>query len=126
MKYYSEDHIWIDVEDEEGIVGISAFLAEELGPITYVELPREDEDFIIGDRLGVIETGKESMDLYCPVSGTISAVNDCLEDDPSIIDSSPEVKGWLFKLSNIDISELDDMMNEAGYNKYIQSLLKQR
>ena len=122
MKYYTEDHEWVEVNGDEAIVGISEYAADELGEVTYVELPEEDDDFIIGDRLGEIEAADGTNTLYSPISGTVSAVNESLADDPEIINESPEDKGWICKLVNIDSSELDDMMDEEAYQKYISTL----
>lgn len=122
MKYYTEDHEWVEISGDEAIIGISEYAAEELGEITYVELPEVDDDFIIGDRLGEVESDKASCDIYSPISGTISEINENLSDDPSLINESPEEKGWFCRLTNFDSSELDDMMNEDAYLKYVNSL----
>ena len=122
MKYYTEDHEWVEVRGDEATVGISGYAAEEMGEITYIELPLEEDDVIVGDTLGLMESVDTTVHLYSPLSGTISAVNDELEDDPSIINDSPEEEGWICKLTNIDSSELDDMMNETDYRKYLRSL----
>ncbi|WP_176012581.1 glycine cleavage system protein GcvH [Victivallis sp. Marseille-Q1083] len=122
MRYYSEDHEWVEVSGEDATIGISEYAANELGDITYVELPHEDDDFIVGDILGVVESVKAASDIYSPISGTVTAVNDALEDDPGLINSSPEDKGWICKLTNIDSSELDDMMNAAAYAKFLRDL----
>ena len=124
MKYYTEDHEWVEITGEEATVGISEYAADELGEITYVELPEEDDDFIIGDRLGEVESVKASSDIYSPISGTVSLVNEALADEPSLINDSPEEKGWLCRLVNFDSSELDDMMNEDAYQKYLRKLRK--
>ncbi len=124
MKYYSEDHEWVEVNGAEATIGISIHAAEELGDITYIELPEEDEDFIVGDILGVVESVKAASDIYAPISGTVVSVNEALLDDPSLVNDSPEERGWICKLSNIDSSELDDMMNEASYAKYLRNLEK--
>lgn len=120
MKYYTEDHEWIEVIGEEATVGISEYAAKQLGDITYVELPNEDEDFIVGDTLGVVESVKAASDVYSPLSGTVVAVNDVLEDEPGLINESPEEKGWLCKLANIDTTELDDMMTASAYQKFLK------
>ena len=122
MKYYSEDHEWVELIGDEAVIGISEYAAETLGEITYVELPNEDDDFIIGDTLGVVESEEASADIYAPISGTVIAVNDALEDEPGLISDSPEEKGWLCRLAEIDSSELDDMMNEDAYLKYVSTL----
>jgi len=124
MKYYSEDHEWVEISGEEATIGISEYAADELGEITYVELPEEDDDFIIGDRLGEVESVKASSDIYSPISGTVSQVNEALADEPALVNESPEEKGWLCRLVNFDSSELDDMMNEDAYQKYLRKLRK--
>ena len=122
MKYYNEDHEWVEVNGDEAVFGISEYLADELGEVSYVKLPEEEDDFIIGDRLGELEAAKGTCDLYAPVSGTVEAVNESLIDDTAIISDSPEDNGWICKLVNIDTSELDDMMDEEAYQKYVSSL----
>ena len=121
MRYYTEDHEWIEISGDEAIIGISEYAAEELGEVNFIELPEEDDDFIIGDRLGSIEAD-ESSDIYAPISGTVCAVNEVLADEPELINESPEDKGWICRLTNFDSSELDDMMNETAYRKYLQTL----
>ena len=122
MKYYTEDHEWVEIVGDEATVGISEYAADELGDITYVELPEEEDDFIIGDRLGEVESVNSSSDIYSPISGTVSQVNEALTDEPGLINESPEEKGWLCRLINFDSSELDDMMNEDAYRKYLRKL----
>ncbi len=122
MKYYTEDHEWVEIVGDEATVGISEYAADELGDITYVERPEEEDDFIIGDRLGEVESVNSSSDIYSPISGTVSQVNEALTDEPGLINESPEEKGWLCRLINFDSSELDDMMNEDAYHKYLRKL----
>jgi glycine cleavage system H protein len=122
MKYYSEDHEWIEIEGEEATIGISEYAAEELGDITYVELPVEEDDVIVGDSLGVIESVKAASDVYSPITGTIIEVNSDLEENPGLINESAEKSGWICRLNNIDVSELDDLMTPDAYAKYLKSL----
>ena len=122
MKYYTEAHEWVTVEDNEATIGISEYAAEELGDITYAELPIEDDDVIVGDTLGVIESVKAASDVYSPIGGTVIEVNSDLEDNPGLINESAEKAGWICKLSNIDIVELDDLMTPDAYAKYLKSL----
>ena len=95
MKYYTEDHEWVEISGDEATVGISEYAADEMGDITYVELPEEEDDFIIGDRLGEVESVSTSTDIYSPISGTVSQVNEALVDEPGLINDSPEEKGRL-------------------------------
>jgi glycine cleavage system H protein len=124
MKYYSKDHEWVKVEDDIAVIGISRHAAKELGDITYVELPQEGADFIVGDVMGVVESVKAASDVYSPVSGTVCDVNSALEDDPGMINSSAEEKGWICKLDNIDLTELDDLMDEKAYADHLKNLKK--
>lgn len=122
MKYYSEEHEWILVEDDEATIGISEYAAAELGDITYVELPVEDDDVIVGDTLGVIESVKAASDVYSPITGTVIEVNNDLEDNPGLINESAEKAGWICRLGNIDVAELDDLMTPDAYAKYLKTL----
>ena len=120
--YYSKTHEWVKIDGDEATVGISAFATGELGDITYVELPDEDSDVIVGDSIGTVESVRATSDVFSPISGTIVAVNRVLDDDPDLINRSPEDHGWLCKLENIDLVELEDLMDEDAYQKYLKTL----
>ena len=122
MKYYTEDHEWIEIVGSDAIIGLSEYAAEAMGEVTFVELPEESEDFIVGDRLGGVDSVDTSSDIYAPISGTVSIVNELLVDEPQLLSESPEDKGWICRLTDIDSSDVDDMMNEEEYLKYIDSL----
>lgn len=122
MKYYSEDHVWVEIRGDEATVGISQYAIDEMGEVSGIELPPEDEDIIVGDDIGLLEFAGDEMTIYAPLSGTIEAVNDDLENSPELINDSPEDKGWFCKITNFDDSELADMMNETSYRKYLRSL----
>ena len=121
-KYYSKTHEWVKTDGEEAIVGISEYAAADLGDITFVDLPREGTDLICGDSIGTIESVSASSDVYSPVSGTVTAVNHALDDDPGIISTSAEGKGWLYTLDNIDPTEVDELMSEEEYAEYLETL----
>ncbi|MBR7106818.1 MAG: glycine cleavage system protein GcvH [Lentisphaeria bacterium] len=122
MKYYTEDHEWIEIVGSEATVGISEYAANNIGEVTFVELPEENDDFIVGDRLGGVESVDASNDIYAPISGTVSVVNELLVDEPQLMSESPEDKGWICRLTDFDTSDVDDMMNEEDYLKYIDEL----
>ena len=122
MKYYTEDHEWIEIVGSEATVGISEYAANNIGELTFVELPDENDDFIVGDRLGGVESVDASNDIYAPISGTVSVVNELLVDEPQLMSESPEDKGWICRLTDFDSSDVDDMMNEEEYLKYIDEL----
>ena len=121
-KYFSKTHEWVDIDGDEDTVGVSAYATKELGDITYVELPKEGADVIVGDSLGVVESVKAASDVYSPISGTIIAINKNLDDDPGIVSNYPDTKGWICKLDNIDLDELEDLMTEDMYAKYLKTL----
>ena len=120
--YYSKTHEWVKIDGDEATVGISTFATKELGDITYVELPEEDSDVIVGDSIGTVESVRATSDVFSPISGTIIAVNRTLDDDPDLINRSPEDHGWLCKLENIDLVELEDLMDGKAYQKYLKTL----
>ena len=122
MKYYTEDHEWVEIVGESAVIGISQYAIDEFGDVTAVELPEEGDDFIIGDRIGSLETDDYTVELCAPVCGSVSKVNEALLDEPELMSESPEEKGWICKLVDFDDSELDDMMNEDEYYKYLKTL----
>ena len=123
MKYYSTEHQWVQIDGDEAYVGVARFIIDSLGDISYVELPKEGTDVIVGDDIGVVESITESEDIYSPISGTIIAVNHNLDDDPSMLNEHCEgKKGWFCKLENIDLAELDDLMDEDAYERYLEKL----
>lgn len=122
MKYYSQDHEYVKIDGDVAYIGISEHAAEELGDITYVELPEVGQDLIVGDTLGVVESVKAASDVYSPISGTVAAINEKLEDDPGAINNSPEDDGWICKLDNIDLDELEELMDEEKYKKFLSEL----
>lgn len=121
MKYYTEDHEWVEIIGGTAWVGISQYAIEEYGEVSFVDLPDEGDDLIIGDRLCSMETDRYSVELPTPISGSVSVVNEALADEPELINESPEEKGWICKMVDFDASELDDMMNEDDYYKHLDS-----
>lgn len=124
MKKYTQTHEWIEVEGDEATIGVTAHAAEELGDITFVEPPQKLTDMIIGDKVGVIESVKAASDIYAPASGTVIAVNKKLDDDPGLVNRSPENEGWIFKINNIDFEEIDKLMSAEEYQKFLKSKSK--
>ena len=120
MRKFTEDHEWVEIDGDIAYVGITGHAADELGDITFVELPEIGTDVIVGDVLGVVESVKAASDIYAPISGTVKEVNVELDDDPGMINTSAEEKGWICKLENYDISEMDILMDEDAYKKYLK------
>lgn len=119
MKKYTEEHEWINLEEGLATVGISAHAAHELGDITFIELPEVDTTVKQGDSIGTVESVKAASDIYSPVGGRISAVNTDVEDSPEIVNGSPEEKGWLCKLDNVNEDEMQALMTDAEYEEFI-------
>lgn len=117
---YTEDHEWIKVEGEIGTVGITDHAQKQLGDIVFVEVPEVDEDVSAGDEAGSIESVKAVADVFSPVSGTITEVNESLEDAPETVNQDPHGDGWLFKVNMSDSSELDETMDVAAYEKFLE------
>ena len=125
MKYYSEDHQWVEIVGDEAVVGLSEYAVESDAEVSALELPEEETDFIIGDKFVDVEyQGGETAELYSPVSGTVIAVNEALLDDPSLLFDPDEEKSWICRFANIDIDEVNDMMNEDAYFRYLRKLGK--
>lgn len=111
---YTDSHEWVNPE-EPATIGISDFAQQQLGDITYVELPDLGASIAQGDEVAVVESVKAASDIYAPVSGKVVEVNEGLEDSPELVNSDPYGEGWLFKLEMSEKSELDSLMNAETY-----------
>ncbi len=120
--YYTEDHEWIKIEDDNATVGISPYAAKALGDVVFIELPEVGAEFAKGDEAAVVESVKAASEVYCPVGGTVIGVNGALEEAPETVNASPEGEGWFLKLTLADASELESLMDEADYKTYCESL----
>lgn len=120
--YFTEDHEWISVEGKTGTVGITEHAQEQLGDITFVELPEVGSDYGKGDSVSVVDSVKAASDVYTPVSGSVTEVNGDLEEQPELVNNDAEGDGWLFKLTLSDPSELEGLMDEDGYKSFLESL----
>lgn len=121
-RYYTDEHEWIDVAGEIATVGITDYAQEQLGDIVFVELPAEGATFDKGDDAAVVESVKAASDVYAPISGEVVEANGALEDEPALVNTDPEEDGWFFKLRIADTSELDGLMNETAYKKFVAGL----
>lgn len=121
-RYFSEDHEWVDVEGEIATVGITDYAQGQLGDIVFVELPAEGATFGKGDDAAVVESVKAASDVYSPISGEVVEVNGALEEDPALVNNDAEDEGWFFKLRLSDASELEGLMNESAYAKFVDNL----
>lgn len=117
--YFTEDHEWISVEGGIATVGITDYAQEQLGDLVFVELPEVGKALSKGDAAVVVESVKAASDVYAPVDGEVAEVNEALSSDPALVNSSATGAGWLWKMKLSDQSQLDGLMDEAGYQKLI-------
>jgi len=121
MIKYNEEHEWLTVENGIASVGVSSYAVEQLGDITFIELPEIHSEVSIGDSVAFVESVKAASDIYTPVSGTIIEVNEELLDTPETLNSDAQTT-IIFKIKLSDESELDSLMSDEDYQQYIQTL----
>ena len=115
---YSESHEWVKVEDGVAVIGVSDFAQQEMGDITYVDMPDVDDEVTAGEEFGALESVKASSDLISPVSGVVVEVNSELEDAPEKVNEDA-FANWIIKVEISDASELDNLMDAAAYKDFI-------
>jgi glycine cleavage system H protein len=115
---YTKDHEWIRVEGEAGVVGITAYAAEQLGDVVFVELPEVGKTVNQGDELAVVESVKAASEVYAPVSGEVIEVNGALEGEPAKVNEDPSGEGWFVKIKVADAGQLDGLMDDAAYAEH--------
>ena len=121
-RYYTDEHEWVEVEGETATVGITDYAQEQLGDIVFVDTPEIGAELEQGDDAAVVESVKAASDVYAVVSGTVVEVNEALEDEPSLVNSSAEEDGWFFRQTLSDSSELGDLMDEKAYKAFVDGL----
>jgi glycine cleavage system H protein len=119
--HYTKTHEWVKVEGDVVTMGVSDFAQSELGDITYLELPEPGDSVSKSEPLGVIESVKAASDIYSPVSGEIVEANDQVVDAPESVNSSPYGDAWLVKIKLSDPSEIDDLMDSAAYESFVEA-----
>jgi glycine cleavage system H protein len=121
---YTNEHEWIRLEGDTAYVGITDYAQQQLGDIVFIDVTTEGETLDKGEVFGTIEVVKTVSDLFLPIGGEILEVNPQLEEHPELVNQDPYGEGWIIKLKPTDASELDDLLDAAGYkeiiNKYIR------
>ena len=115
---YTEDHEWIQVEGDVAVVGITHHAQDALGDVVFVDLPEVGKTFAQKDVAGVVESVKAAADVYMPVSGEITEVNEDLRNDPSLANSDPLGKGWFFKVKLANPAEVAALLDETAYQAF--------
>jgi len=119
---YAATHEWARLEEDGTItVGISDHAQDALGDVVYVELPELEQVIAAGDEAGVVESVKAASDVYAPISGTICAINEALEDAPETVNSDAYTDGWFFKMQPADIGELEELLDAEGYGEVCEA-----
>ncbi len=116
---YTKDHEWVKFDGELATVGITDFAQRELGDIVFVEIETEGEQIAAGEEFGTVEAVKTVSELFMPISGTVEEVNEAIEGAPEVVNNDPYGEGWMIKIRPDDPSELDSLLDKAGYEAVI-------
>lgn len=120
---FTEDHEWVRPEEGgQAVVGISEYGQEALGDLIFVDLPTVGQEVRQGDVAVVVESSKVASEIYAPVSGRVVAVNEPLDGDPTLVNKDPLGKGWIYKIALAAPAELDGLMDEAAYKRFLDGL----
>lgn len=119
---FSKEHEWARLEGDIVTVGVSDYAQESMGEVVFVELPKVGDTVEQNKEVGVIESVKAANDLFSPVSGEVTEVNDALENSPELVNQDALDKGWLFKVKISDRAQLDGLMDESGYKDFVATL----
>jgi glycine cleavage system H protein len=120
--YFTKDHEWIEVDGESATVGITHYAQEQLGDVVFVELPAIGKRVKAGGEAAVVESVKAASEVYAPVDGEVTAVNEALNETPGLVNESPQDEGWFLKLKLADKSQLAALMDEAAYKAFAEGL----
>ena len=118
---YSKEHEWVRLDGEIATIGISDHAQEQLGDVVFVELPDIGRRVSRGDAMAVVESVKAASDVYAPIGGEVVEVNAALNDDPALVNSGAESKGWFCRLRVTDPRELDQLMDADAYKAFVES-----
>ena len=118
--FYTKEHEWIRVNEGSGVVGISAYASEQLGDVVFVELPENGVKANQGDNIAVVESVKAASEVYSPVSGEVIKTNEDLSVSPELVNEDPIGRGWFFEIKISNPEELQNLMDEDSYKKFIE------
>jgi glycine cleavage system H protein len=120
MLKFTKDHEWVEINGDVATVGITQHAQDQLGDLTFIELPAPGKRFDQGDAAAIVESVKAASDVYAPITGEVVAANQSIVDDPSIVNADPMAKGWFFKLKIANAAQLDDLLDEAAYHALLE------
>ena len=119
MLKYTDDHEWLQIDGDVATVGITEHATEQLGDIVFVELPEVGAEFAKGDAAGVVESVKAASDVYMPLDGAITEVNEAIVEEPAKVNEDPMGGGWFFKIKLTNVADAGGLMDEAAYKDLI-------
>ena len=119
---FTKDHEWLRIEGDLAVVGITDYAQTQLGDVVFVELPEPGKTVGKGDELAAVESVKAASEVYAPVACEVVAANGALGDDPAVVNQDARGEGWFVKVKITDPAQLDDLMSEADYAAYVESL----
>jgi glycine cleavage system H protein len=119
---FTKDHEWVRLEGDVATVGITAYAAEQLGDVVYVELPALGKTVSQGGEMAVVESAKAASDVYAPIAGEIVAVNDALADAPQLVNEGAQAQGWFCKIKPSNAADLDALMSAQEYQAFLEGL----
>lgn len=121
MKY-TKEHEWVRVEGDTGTIGITDYAQEQLGDIVFVELPEVGKTAKKGMEIAVVESVKAASEIYAPISGDVTEINEALTDAPETVNAAPTGDGWFLKIKIHNDTELGDLMDQKAYDAYVADL----
>jgi glycine cleavage system H protein len=119
--HYSKDHEWVRVEGDTAVVGITDHAQDQLGDVVYVELPKSGEEFAAHESFGSVESVKAVSEIFTPISGKVTEVNESLNDEPEKVNQDPYGEGWMIKIKMSSSGEVDSLLTAAEYEDFTKA-----
>jgi glycine cleavage system H protein len=119
---FTKDHEWVALDGDVATVGITAYAAEQLGDVVFVELPDLGKALKAGDGMAVVESVKAASDVYAPITGEVVAANDALPGSPEMVNQDPEKDAWIVKIKVADTAQIDALMDRPAYEAFLDTL----
>jgi glycine cleavage system H protein len=119
--HYSKDHEWVRVDGDEATIGITDYAQRSLGDVVYVELPKAGESFEGHDSFGSVESVKAVSEVFTPVAGAVTSINEALADEPEAVNTDPYGKGWMIRIRMTNPGEVDSLLSAAEYEDFTKA-----
>ncbi len=119
---FTKDHEWVDLQGDTATIGITAYAADQLGDVVFVDLPEAGKSVAAGEALAVVESVKAASDVYAPITGEVTEANPDLTDNPQHVNDAPEQGGWFVKIKVSDAAQVDALMDRPAYEAFLATL----